>query len=141
MRGDAQTWRQHLLAYNEHQGGTPQGILRAGRLYQNPAYAALLKMLGSKDLFILSAGWGLIPADFLTPDYDITFSSSADAARRRRKKDRFDDLCILDSESDDPIVFFGGKDYFPFFCALTGDYRGRRIAVYNSNEAPSWKGV
>jgi hypothetical protein len=34
---------------------------------------------GLENVYVLSASWGLIRADFLTPYYDITFSSSADA--------------------------------------------------------------
>jgi hypothetical protein len=39
----------------------------------------LVEKFGIEKVFILSAGWGLIRADFLTPNYDITFSGSAEA--------------------------------------------------------------
>ena len=55
------------------------------RLYKNSAYEYLVNQLGEDKVFILSAGWGLIPAPFLTPDYDITFSGNAEAYKRRRK--------------------------------------------------------
>ena len=140
-RDDGTSWRQHLRAYNENPRGNPLRLLPAYQLYWNEAYRALAGRVGVADLFILSAGWGLLPASFLTPDYDITFSSSAEAAKRRRRKDRFDDFRILDGACDAPIVFFGGKDYFPLFCDLTDHYRGRRVAVYNSDTEPSREGV
>ena len=56
----------------------------------------------------------MIAADFLTPDYDITFSGSADAYVRRGKKDRYKDFCMLPADTVDDIVFFGGKDYLRF---------------------------
>ena len=61
----------------------------------------------------------MIAADFLTPDYDITFSGSADAYVRRGKKDRYKDFCMLPADTVDDIVFFGGKDYLPLFAKLT----------------------
>ncbi|BAU49572.1 hypothetical protein SVA_3024 [Sulfurifustis variabilis] len=60
-------------AKDQYWGGTPY---RPGRV---------------RDVFILSAGWGLIGAAFLTPVYDITFSNSADDYKRRRRRNQFDD--------------------------------------------------
>ena len=91
-------------------------------------------------VFILSAGWGLIGAEFLTPSYDITFSLSADRYKRRRNSDRYHDLCMLRENTDDDIVFFGGKDYLPLFCALTAKSRGRRLVYYNSGNVPRLSG-
>jgi hypothetical protein len=54
-----------------------------------------VKQFGIENTFILSAGWGLIDATFLTPAYDITFSAKADNFVRRRKRDAFYDLCLL----------------------------------------------
>ena len=139
--GEGRTWRDHLLAHNESPKGNPLGLLPAYRLYRNQAYQALAQAMGVGNLFILSAGWGLIPGSFLTPDYDITFSSSAGPAKRRTRRDSFKDLRILDTANDDPIVFFGGKDYFPLFSELTDHYRGRRVAIYNSQSQPQAEGV
>ena len=61
----AGTWREALLAYN-HRQDNPLGLLSAGELYQNPIYHRLSRHVGSENLYILSAGWGLIPASFLT---------------------------------------------------------------------------
>jgi len=64
---------------------------------------------GVKNVYILSAGWGLICADFLTPAYDITFSPSAAPYKRRRKTDRYEDFRMLPDKAEREIVFFGGQ--------------------------------
>ena len=61
---------------------SPFGLLPAYQLYENSTYNRLVDRFGLSNVYILSAGWGLIPADFLTPHYDITFSASADAYKR-----------------------------------------------------------
>ena len=41
------------------------------------------------------AGWGLIPAAFLTPQYDITFTTAVRkkaAYKLRKKADRYEDF-------------------------------------------------
>ena len=52
------------------------GLLPAWQLYENPVYELLKNHCGLKRLYILSAGWGLITAGFLTPCYDITFTAT-----------------------------------------------------------------
>ncbi len=74
-------------------------------------YGRLVVRLGLENVYVLSAGWGLIRADFLTPYYYITFSSRADTYKRRRKTDRYDDFRMLPDDAKNDIVFFGGKDY------------------------------
>ncbi len=138
---DGRTWRSKLEAYNQSPHTNPLGLLEARKLYRHPAYVALSQQLTKDDLHILSAGWGLLSADFLTPTYDITFSGQAESYKRRRPRDRFNDFCMLDNESDVPLAFFGGKDYFPLFKQLTEGYRGHRIVVYNSSDAPNAPGI
>jgi hypothetical protein len=61
------SWRQILLDYNRD----TQNLFRlypAGQLYTDGVYGRLAARFGSQNLFIPSAGWGLIRADFLTPD-------------------------------------------------------------------------
>lgn len=130
------TWRTRLLEYNNASSSNPDALLPAWQLYSNPTYRLLAEKYGLEHLFILSAGWGLISADFLTPDYDITFSGSADALKRRRKKDLYNDFCMLPSESDEPLIFFGGKDYVNLFCSLTEQRSGPRHIFYNSQTPP-----
>ena len=134
------TWRQELLRYNQRGSDNPLGLLPAWQLYTHPAYQKLVTKVGLDRLYILSAGWGLISARFLTPHYDITFSPSADKYKRRSKRHRYDDICMLPDGTADPVVFFGGKDYLPLFCSLTESYCGHRTIFYNSSRVPDSPG-
>ena len=136
--GDGRTWREHLVAYNEA-GPNPYGLLRAFELYENPAYRQLVGQLGIENVYILSAGWGLIRADFLTPLYDITFSSPVKKSapwKYRRRTAAYRDLSQIPETSPDEVFFLGGKDYVPLFCDLTAGVAGRRTIIYNSDTPP-----
>jgi hypothetical protein len=98
------------------------------QLYENKAYGRLMDRFGLRNVYVLSAGWGLIRADFLTP----FFSPRADPYRRRRKTDRYDDFRMLPRNTKRDIVFFGGKDYLPLFCLLTYTIRSKKIVFFNS---------
>jgi hypothetical protein len=130
------TWRDQLLAYNGNDNGNPVGLLPACDLYENGAYRRLAAELGRERLFILSAGWGLIAASFLTPSYDITFTAQADAYKRRRRGDRYQDFSMLPQATREPVLFFGGKDYLPLFDRLTRGVQAQRIVFFNSANAP-----
>ena len=93
------SWREMLLRYNRSPGSNPLRLLPAGQLYANPTYKQLAKRFGSEKTYILSAGWGLLGASFLTPNYDITFSVSAEPYKRRRKGDLYRDLRMLPANS------------------------------------------
>src|SRR5204863_6230536 len=84
--------------------------------------------------------WGLIRADFLTPNYDITFSSQAEDVKRRRRGDRFHDFGQFDKTSRDPILFLGGKDYLPLFSSLTTRSPAERLIYFNSSTPPDASG-
>lgn len=133
------TWRGMLLKYNEHPDLNPFGLFRAYELYDNKTYKRLVDRFDLPNVYILSAGWGLIRADFLTPQYDITFSMSAEPYKRRGKRDRYDDFRMLPEDPTD-VVFIGGKDYLPLFCTLTSDVRGSKTVFYNSGNLPTAHG-
>jgi hypothetical protein len=63
-----------LIDYNENPGSNQLGLYPAFELYKNDIYRKLVDCFGIDKTFILSAGWGLIRASFLTPWYDITFT-------------------------------------------------------------------
>lgn len=130
------TWRDLLLDINRGSAAASATLLTAGELYRPAAYQGLLEHVGHEKLYILSAGWGLIRSDFLLPDYDITFSGQADAYKRRRKADRYQDFSMLPPNSDEPILFFGSKDYLPLFRQLSADNRGQRVVLFRSAEPP-----
>ncbi len=137
------SWREELQRYNQEQAtDNPLGLLPAWRLYQNPTYELLYRKYGPDDLYVLSAGWGLLRADFLTPAYDITFSTAKniDKYKRRGKQDSYDDLHMLPSDTTQPVVFFGGKDYVSLFCALTHQVKSPRHVIYNAIKPPNAPG-
>ena len=137
------SWRELLLQYNKQSGANNLALLRACELYAPPVYQALANQLGIERLYILSAGWGLISAGFLTPDYDITFSTQArgpDAYKRRRKDDVYDDFCMLPQDTREPVLFFGGKDYLPLFQKLTSSIESPRVVFHRSTEVPNIPG-
>ena len=132
------TWRDHLLTYNRR-GDNPDRLLRAADLYSPEIYRSLLHLVGTENFFILSAGWGLIKADFLVPDYDITFSLQAERWKRRTKRDEFCDFAQL-TQADLPIgeqiYFFGGKDYLPLYYRLTRTLVARKVIYFASARMP-----
>lgn len=135
------SWRTVLREYNADPGSNPLGLLPAWQLYENRVYELLKNHCGLKRLYILSAGWGLITAGFLTPCYDITFKANAAKYKRRRKKDTYDkDFRMLPTETTETIIFFGGKNYVSLFCTLTAGVKGSRHLWYNSKNEPDAPG-
>jgi hypothetical protein len=94
-------------------GGNPLGLLPAFELYENHIYRALASRFGAEKTYIVSAGWGLINAAFLTPSYDITFNASAENLVCRLKGDSYHDSCMLPDNTEEPVVFFGSKQSVP----------------------------
>jgi hypothetical protein len=140
LREDGKSWRNALLEYNDQREHNPLGLRAAYTLYQNSTYGRLVDKCDVESVYILSAGWGLINAAFLTPYYDITFSPSAAPYMRRRKWDVYRDFCMLPEGCDEEIIFFGGRDHLPLFHSLTETARGRRTVFYNADRAPTLPG-
>jgi hypothetical protein len=138
--GPGVSWRQMLLKYNEETEDNPLGLCPAWQLYENKTYGRLVDRFGLEKVYILSAGWGLIRADFLTPYYDITYSQSAEGYKRRRKTDQYQDFRMVPDQTDEDIRFFGGKDYIPLFCSLTNAIGSRKMVFYNSARVPQVSG-
>ena len=131
MSDRGRSWRTILEQYNATPGDNPFGLLPAWRLYRNPTYEILAERVGLERLYILSAGWGLIRADYLTPNYDITFSKARNVQphQRRGYRDIYGDFELPDGIAD-PLVFFGGRDYIPLFVRLTTNSHGHRTVFY-----------
>jgi len=140
LSASGKTWRDGLSLYNAHPTENPLGLLPAFRLYENPVYERLVEKFGLSNVYILSAGWGLLSAGFLTPHYDITFRQSAEDYKRRRKRDVYQDFCMLPLDADTETIFLGGKDYVPLFTTLSAGIRGRRTIFYNSASPPDARG-
>jgi hypothetical protein len=140
LLGNGTSWRQLLRRYNDNPGGNPLHLYPAYQLYQNKTYGHLVDRFGSDAVYILSAGWGLVRADYLLPYYDITFSTSVEAYKRRRKSDLYEDFRLLPGDIDKDMVFFGGLDYLPLFCSLTNIGQGRKTVFFNSKRTPQCNG-
>jgi len=112
------TWRQVLSGLDD-QARARAGLLKASELYRPESYRTLVATFGPEHVYILSAGWGLVRSDCRLPTYDITFSGQADAYKRRRPSDIFQDFMQLPERCEGPIVFLGGKDYLPLYRKLT----------------------
>lgn len=131
------TWRNVLAQYNERyqrEGSNPDRLLPAGELYSPRVYRRLIESFGPNNVYILSAGWGLVRADFLLPDYDITFSNQPNVpqyARRGRRMAEawrdFNQLSDAQLSPDEPIHFFGGQDYLPLFYRLADGLPGIKV--------------
>ena len=143
--GYGMSWREKLLSYNRNSyEANPDNLLPAWKLYKNAIYERLVNEQGEANVYILSAGWGLIRSDFLTPYYDITFSSKADKWKMRKKNDKsfrdYNSLCEHSEDLNGPIVFFGGLDYVSLFCKLTDFLDCRKVVFYRSKKRPKAPG-
>ena len=56
------------------------------------------------------------------------------------KRDAYNDLSMLPADTDEQIVFLGGKDYLPLFTRLTAPARSARTVFYNSATRPDAPG-
>ena len=141
------SWREKLLDYNRNYqdtGDNPDGLLEARKLYrpQRKAYREIYDDLANKfaqeNVYILSAGWGLVRSDFLLPHYDITFNKGANKWKvRNYKEDTFLDFNHLAPSSEEikgPIVFMGGKAYVDLFIALTEGLPAEKIIYFYSED-------
>lgn len=141
MADTGRTWREELRSYNADSGTNPLGLMPAWQLYENKKYGMLAERFQLSNFYILSAGWGLLRAEFLTPAYDITFSSSADRHKRRRPGDVYADFRMLPVDIAEPIVFFVSKEYVRLACQLTEAVRGPRYMFFNAAREPEAPGV
>jgi hypothetical protein len=139
------TWRDALGSYNRA-SENPYDLSSAADLYRPRVYRELVDAFGWENVFILSAGWGLIRSDFLTPDYNITFSNQKRvppwARRAKRLTLPLEDLNHLAeamTSPDEPVHFFGGRDYLPMFHALTRNVAAKLI-VHHKGSPPLYEG-
>ena len=141
------TWRDFLKRYNEERQN-PWNLFRAADLYTpkehvfRTLYRELADTFGWKSVFILSAGWGLIRADFWTPNYNITFSKQSikkkpwawrNADDSVRIWQDFNHLQNVQIAQDEQIHFFGGKDYLPMFYALVQSVSGKKVVHHKGD--------
>jgi hypothetical protein len=138
------TWRSILSAYNEsftRTGENPDNLSSAWQLYVNVAYRSLAEAFGTKNIYILPAGWGLVHALSLPPNYNITFSGQADPIAIRRKGDVYHDAMQMPDDISGPVLFLRGLSYLPMFLRLTNDVQAERIVYYSSIRRPDTPGA
>lgn len=118
------TWREYINSQEN------SDLLESYKLYK-PSIYNLLYDKYSTDLYILSAGWGIISSEFKIPKYDITFSKKAEKNSKRKKTDIFKDFNHLENVSaNEKIVFLGGADYLKLFYDLTKDLPNEKIIFF-----------
>lgn len=123
------TWRE-LIAQQEIRDDLPL----AYNLYRPNIYRSLFEQY-QNDLFIFSAGWGIIRADFRLPKYNVTFSNSQNIPiyARRNNDDIFNDFNhLLGTEENERIVLIAGYDYVLPFCQLTENLPNEKIIIYKN---------
>jgi len=118
------TWREYVNSQEN------SDLLESYKLYKPSIYNSLYEKYSS-DLYILSAGWGIISSEFKIPKYDITFSKKAEKNSQRKKTDIFKDFNHLEKvNANEKIVFLGGADYLKLFYNLTKDLPNEKIIFY-----------
>lgn len=141
------SWRERLVRYNLaylRNKNNPLDLIAAGEFYDPPIYSRLNRQFGSKNVYILSAGWGMVRATFLLPDYDITFSKSSqvNVVNRRLSNDNnwidFNHLAE-DRREGDKQFYFGGKLYLNLLYKTTMHYNGPKI-IFHKGRVPQRTG-
>jgi hypothetical protein len=123
------TWRD-LVSQQE----ILNDLLPAYQLYNQSIYNSLFRHY-SDDLYIFSAGWGIIRADFRIPKYNVTFSNGNDVPNYaiRNHNDVFNDFNHLEGiDENEVIVFIGGEDYVLPFCQLTYHLPNYKRIIYKN---------
>lgn len=98
-------------------------------------YKCLVNKCGKEKVFILSAGWGLVNADFQLPPYNITFTSEAHDYARISVKELLAKLLRYNpldgvTDEDTTIYFFGGKHYRKLLYRYTDSVPVRKVVIY-----------
>lgn len=123
------SWRE-LVAQQE-----PGSNLQSSHeLYRPPIYSSLFQNFGN-DMYIYSAGWGIIRADFKLPKYNVTFSNNNNIPNyaKRNRNDKFNDFNhLVDVNINEDIIFMAGNDYVIPFCELTHLLPNKKIIIYKN---------
>jgi hypothetical protein len=135
--GENKTWRNLVL---NGQNDPKLDLVPAYHLYKSDIYRAFYREFGNF-FYILSAGWGIIRADFKIPAYDITYSTAPGVPACVRRKDNYGwkDINHLKEDSvkfdhDSGIILFAGSGYVPPFCDMTQSIPCRKKILYKSQK-------
>jgi hypothetical protein len=123
------TWRKYLEVNQKD-----ANLLEVYNLYKRSEYRFLYNKY-VKDLYILSAGWGLVNSEFKLPNYDIAFSSNAQPRNKRNnnliEQPIYNDFHQLTVNDEEDIIFIGSPDYIALFMRLTLNLKNRKIIYWN----------
>jgi hypothetical protein len=148
IRNENRTWRE--LTVNG-QNDPSLNLIKAYHLYKPKAFSSIYENLYKKfnhSFYILSAGWGIIRADFRIPAYNITFSTAPSVPKyaQRSVDDVWPDINHLkedvDNEKyapDSKIILFAGKDYLPYFRRMTKSIPKKKLIVLYYEKNPAEK--
>jgi len=110
----------------------------------NDAYVNLYNAFNNR-FYILSAGWGLLKANFRLPNYDITFSAGGAANQRvfQNINPAFIDFNHLTNNHNEgligrneDVVFMGGRSYIQQFISLTENSLNNKLIYYFGMNPP-----
>lgn len=135
IKSNNQTWREYI---HEHQANTNLNIYNAYMLYTPKSpfqniYSDLYARF-SNQLYILSAGWGLIKSDYRIPKYDITFKSDKPSNKRTEPNPIFDQndwkqLSDNELKINSRIIFIGPPSYHRLFDRCTTHLNNQKIKI------------
>jgi hypothetical protein len=140
--GENRTWRDLVL---NGQNDPKLDLVPAYELYSRDIYRDLYLEFGNR-FYILSAGWGIIRADFKIPAYDITYSTAPKAPKYAKRKDNHGwkdinhltvDVSAKKFKPDSEVILFAGSDYVSPFCAMVQSIPYppyRKTIVYKSEK-------
>ncbi len=123
------TWRELISKQELYNNLQP-----AHELYRPPIYNSLHHHYGN-NLFIFSAGWGIIRSDFRLPKYNVTYSQNNNIPNYaiRNNGDVFNDFNHLEGIAlNERIILIAGSDYVLPFCQLTEDLPNEKIIIYKN---------
>lgn len=135
--GNKRTWIHCLTDYNNAGQLNPEdlgvgvsinganGLFCAGTLYAHRIYSDLIQVLGFDNVYILSAGWGLVRADTRLPTYNITFSTQAEQEARISVQGRLENpKCTCSDFANLPTTrVFAGRSYRDFLRNMINNHR------------------
>jgi hypothetical protein len=149
IRYENKTWRELII---NGQNDPSLNLIKAYRLYKPKIAPSIYEDFYKEfdnSFYILSAGWGIIRADFRIPAYDITFSTAPKVPEyaRRNVDHVWTDINHLKEDIDNgkyapdsKIILFAGKDYLLHFRRMTQSisYK-KKILVYANDESENGK--
>ena len=132
ISGMNKTWRDLVLEQNH------PDLVPAYKLYKPEIFRELYHEFGNR-FYILSAGWGIIRANFKIPAYDITYSTAQGVPEYARRKDNYGwkDFTHLEEakfDSNSESILFAGSDYVDPFCRMAQSIRYRKKILYKSRK-------